>query len=528
MAHMPDWTLAGGTLFDGTGAPGFAGWLEVSGERITAVGPGAPPPRLGDVLDVRGCFVTPGFIDMHSHGDEGYLVVPDADSKVRQGITLDVCGNCGFSVSPMQGAKREEARRSLARLQLEPSWEDLAGFRSRLDEQGLAVNLAFLVGHGALRGAVVGYAARPATAVEQREMARLLEQELSEGAIGMSTGLIYPPGSFAPTEEIIALAGVAREAGGLYASHIRGEGASLLESIDEALRIGREAAIRVEISHIKAAGPQNWPKLRQALAQIDAARADGVTVACDQYPYPASSTGLRSVVPDWAQAGGTEVLLARLRDPVERARITQAVAAARPPETWAEVMIATAPNAALRRYQGSTVAAIAAERGCRPEQAALDLVLEGEGQVGGIFFSQSEENVRLALARSDISVGTDSSVASPSGLTGQGHPHPRTYGTFPRILGRYVRDEHVLSWEVAVHKMTGRAAAALGFPDRGALRAGCFADLVVFDPERIADQATYARPHQFPAGIRQVLVNGTLVIRDGEPTGARPGRVLTR
>jgi N-acyl-D-amino-acid deacylase len=524
---MPNWTLAGGTLFDGTGAPGFAGWLEVSGERITAITPGEPPALPGQVLDVHGCFVTPGFIDMHSHGDEGYLVVPDADSKVRQGITLDVCGNCGFSVSPMRGAKREEARRSLARLQLDPTWEDMAGFRRRLEEQGIAINLAFLVGHGALRGAVVGYAARPASAEEQRAMARLLEQELSQGAIGMSTGLIYPPGSFAPTEEIIALARVAR-AGGLYASHIRGEGDTLLESIDEALRIGRAADIRVEISHLKAAGPRNWPKLPEALARIDAARNEGVTVACDQYPYPASSTGLRSVVPDWAHAGGTEALLARLRNPAERARIKEAVAAARPPEAWSDVTIATAPTAALRPYQGSTVAAIAEQRGCPPEEAVLEVILEGEGQVGGIFFSQSEENVRRVLTRPDVSVGTDSGVASPHGLTGEGHPHPRTYGTFPRILGRYVRDERILSWETAVHKMTGRAADALAMADRGVLRARCFADLVVFEPEVIADAATYARPHQFPAGVRHVFVNGTPVVRDGEPTGARPGRVLTR
>ncbi len=522
---MADWVLRGGMLLDGTGAPGERASLTVTGERIDRVGAEEIP---GQVLDVQGCFVAPGFIDMHSHGDEMYFIVPDADSKVRQGITLDVCGNCGFSVSPLLASRLEEARRALAWAQIDPSWSDLAGFRQRLEDKGTAVNLAFLVGHGSLRASAVGYAARPADREEILAMAHLLERELAQGAIGLSTGLIYPPGCFAPTEEIVELAKVAAAAGGLYASHIRGEGDTLLESIEEALRIGREASIRVQVSHIKAAGPRNWGKMPAALARIEAARRDGHRVGCDQYPYAASATSLASVLPDWAHAGGPQAMLARLRNPVSREEVRQAVAARRAADSWDQVMVGSARHPAVRPLQGRTVAAVASERRRPPEDTVLDIVLKGEGQVGGIFFSQSEANVRLGLARRDVSVGTDSSVASPQGLTGRLHPHPRTYGTFPRILGRYVREAQSLTWEAAVHKMTGLAAAALDLQDRGRLAPGCYADLVVFEPDTVLDRATYAQPHQFPAGIRHVFVNGAPVVRDGQPTGARPGRVLSR
>lgn len=519
-----DWVLRGGTILDGTGGPAILGSVAITGDRISGLSARAPGVPTGHALDVPGCFVVPGFIDMHSHGDEGYLVVPDADSKVRQGITLDVSGNCGFSLAPCLGAKRDEARRSLARLQIEPTWEDLAGFRRRLEEHGVAINLAFLVGHGALRASTVGYADRPAGKEELAAMGRLLERELAAGAMGLSTGLVYAPGCFAPTEEIIALARIARAAGGLYASHIRGEGATLLEAIDEAVRIGREAEIAVEVSHIKASGTPHWPKMRQALARIDAAREAGLSVNCDQYPYTASATSLGTVLPEGAHAGGSDGLLGRLRAPAERAQLLAALQGAR---AWDQVMVGSTRPGPLQRYQGETIAQVAAQRACRPEEAVLQLLDEGEGQVGGIFFTQSEENVRLALARSDIAVGTDSGVVSPQGITGQLHPHPRTYGTFPRILGRYVRDEQLLTWEGAVHKMTGRAADTLNFPERGRLADGYVADVVVFEPQAVQDLATFASPHQFPNGIRHVFVNGTPVVRDGAPTGARPGRVLS-
>jgi len=525
MSPSTGWVLRGGTLVDGTGAAAVPGTLVTSGERIRAVGP-APPTDGERELNVSGCYVAPGFIDMHSHGDEGYLLVPDADSKVRQGITLDLCGNCGFAVSPLQGAALDEARRSMAGLGLTPTWEDLDGFRRRLDDQGIAVNVAFLAGHGTMRAAVMGYARRPSTDDERLAMARLLERELAQGAFGLSTGLIYPPGCFAETDELIELARVAAAAGGLYASHIRGEGDTLLEAVDEALRIGRDARIQIEISHVKASFPQNWPKFAQALQRIDAARQEGITVSCDQYPYLAGGTGLDSVLPDWAHEGGTAMVLERLRNPEQRAVLARAVAAGRPAEVWETVMVASARADPVRRYQGMTIAAIAAEHGWSPAEAALEVILRGDGQVGAVFFSQSEENVRRGLARPDIAVGSDSGVAAPHGRAGQGHPHPRTYGTFPRILGRYVRDERLLSWEAAVHKMTGLPAGVLGLNDRGRLAAGCVADLVVFDPETIVDRATYTAPHQFPAGIRHVFINGTPVILEGSPTGARPGRVI--
>jgi N-acyl-D-amino-acid deacylase len=520
----PDWVLRGGTIVDGTGGPSITGSVAITGDRISGISALTPTAPAGHTLDVPNCFVVPGFIDMHSHGDEGYLVVPDADSKVRQGITLDLCGNCGFSLAPCLAEKRDEARRSLARLEIEPTWEDLAGFRRRLEEHGVAINLAFLVGHGALRASTVGYADRPVSGEELAAMGRLLERELAAGATGLSTGLIYAPGCFAPTEEIIALARIARAAGGLYASHIRGEGATLLEAIDEALRIGHEAEIPVEVSHIKASGAPHWPKMRQALARIDAAREAGLSVNCDQYPYTASATSLSTVLPDWAHAGGSTGLLGRLREPAGRAQLLAALEGAR---AWDQVMVGSTRPGPLQRYQGETVAQVAAQWACRPEEAVLELLEEGEGQVGGIFFTQSEDNVRLALARPDIAVGTDSGVVSPRGITGQLHPHPRTYGTFPRILGRYVRDEQLLSWESAVHKMTGRAGATLNLPDRGRLATGYFADVVVFEPQTVQDRATFANPHQFPIGIRHVFVNGTPVVRDGAPTGARPGRVLS-
>lgn len=518
------WLLRGGTIYDGTGAPGEVGDLSLEGARVAE--------RRGDgarELDVRGMAVAPGFIDMHSHGDEGYLRVPDADSKVRQGVTLDVCGNCGFSVGPLAGEELAQRRDGLATGGIDVDWTDLSGFRRRLEDQGVAINVSFLVGHGTLRASVVGYADRPATRDERAEMARLLDAELDHGAIGISTGLIYTPGMYARTEEIVELCRVVADADGIYASHIRGEGDTLLEAVSEALSVGRQAELRVEVSHIKASGARNWAKMAPALELIEEARRGGQDVFVDQYPYSASATSLATILPTWARAGGRGGMVARLRDSDGRRRVIDELASGgHDADSWDQVMVGSVPGQELRALQGRTIADVAAERGVAPARAVVDVLVDTDGLAGVIYFTQSEDNVRMGMARADISVGSDSGVYSPQGPSSTAHPHPRAYGTFPRVLAQYARDENVVDLATAIHKMTGRAAETLRLADRGVLRAGAWGDVVVFDPDRIADRSTFADPHRFPDGILHVFVNGAAVILDGEPTGERPGQVVTR
>jgi N-acyl-D-amino-acid deacylase len=525
-----DLKIAGGTMLDGTGGAPRRADLGITGDRIEAVGDLAHE-RAGRTLDVAGLTVTPGFIDIHSHSDWRLWGNRRAESKIRQGVTTEVVGNCGFSPAPVSDAFRHEMRGFALYLpeSMDFSWNSTRDYLRRYEDEGVALNVLQLIGHGTLRVAAMGFARRAPTAHEQATMERLMDESMADGAAGLATGLIYAPGSYAATDEIVGIARRAGAARGFYASHIRGEGATLLDAVREAIQIGREAGLPVQVSHIKAAGRAHWGRVKDALALIDAARAQGLDVRADVYPYTASSTSLRTLMPDWVLEGGIEAMLGRLTDPASRARIRSEISGGAGILSrgigWEDVMIAYA--VARPDAQGRRVSEIAAARGQHPLDAAMDLLVDEGGKGSVILFQLDEADFRLALAHPQVMIGSDGSSLAVEGTMGAGKPHPRSYGTFPRVLGHYARDEGIIGLSEAVRKMTGLPADRLGLADRGVLRAGARADVVAFDAARVIDRATYDEPHRYAAGVSHVLVNGRVVIEAGEHTGALPGRVLS-
>ncbi|HEY7648593.1 MAG TPA: D-aminoacylase [Methylomirabilota bacterium] len=527
---MLDVKFEGATVIDGTGAAGSRTDVGVSGDRITAVGDLSREPA-GRTVSVAGRVIAPGFIDMHSHSDWSLWANRRAESKVRQGVTTEVVGNCGFSPAPASDEHLEDLRGFALRRWpgMDFRWRSMGEYLDAFDADGTALNVVQLVGHGALRIAAMGFARRPPTGDELKTMQRLLADAIEQGAWGLSTGLIYAPGSFATTEEIVEVARAMRRRG-LYASHIRGEGATLLDAVREAIRIGEEGDLPVQVSHIKAAGRPNWGKVTEALALIDEAVAGGLDVMADVYPYTASSTSLRTLLPDWAQEDGLEAMVARLGDPEVRERIRREVEAPANGQGlaerigWDNVLISYCSH--RKDAVGKRLSEIAAARGQSPLEAAIELIVDEQGQGAMILFQLDERDLRRALGHARVMIGSDGFSLAPYGPLGEGVPHPRSYGTFPRVLGEYAREQRTLSLAKAVHKMTGLPAQRLGFKDRGFIRKNARADLVVFDPKTVGDQATYQQPHRYPTGIEHVLVNGCFVIKDGQHTGSLPGRVL--
>ncbi len=529
---MLDVKIEGGTVIDGTGAPGWRADVGIRDETIVAVGDLSREPA-GRGVRATGLMVTPGFIDVHSHSDWRLWGNRRAESKIRQGVTTEVVGNCGFSPAPASAEFLEDLRAFALHVPpgMDFRWRSVGEYLRAFDGEGCALNVAHLVGHGTLRIAAMGFARRPPTARELSLMQRLLAEGMEAGAWGLSTGLIYAPGSFATTEEIVAVAGAAARGRGVYASHIRGEGATLLAAVGEAIRVGRENAMPVQISHIKAAGRPTWGGVARALALVDAARAEGLDVMADVYPYTASSTMLRTLLPDWALEGGVDAMLHRLDDPATRARIRQDIEAPTGGQSiaarvgWDSIMVSSCTR--RKDAEGRRLSEIAAAEGRDPFEAALALLRDEGGKGYMILFQLDEADVRCALGHPAVMIGSDGSALAPHGDMATAKPHPRSYGTFPRVLGEYAREQRVLSLPQAVHKMTGLPARRFGLGDRGLIAAGAKADLVVFDPGRVADQATYEDPHRYPVGIEHVLVNGRFVVRDGEHSGSLPGRVLT-
>ncbi len=526
---MLDIKIAGGEVIDGTGAPARRADVGVTGDRITTVGDLLAEPA-GRTIDAAGRTVTPGFIDMHSHSDWRLWGNRRAESKIRQGVTTEVVGNCGFSPAPVSDEHRSEMPGFALYVPpgMDFSWRSVGDYLARYERDGVALNVAQLIGHGTLRLAAMGFARRPPTAREQAHMERMMDEAMADGAYGLATGLIYAPGSYAATEEIIGIARRAAGGRGFYASHIRGEGATLLDAVAEAIRVGREGGLPTQVSHVKAAGRPNWGKVTDALALIDAARAQGQDVMADVYPYTASSTTLRTLLPDWVLEGGIDAMLERLADRATRERIREDLTGGG--ETllrgldWADIMVAYSPS--RPDAQGRRIAEIAAAREENPLDAAIELIVAEQGKGYMILFQLDEADLRRALVHPHVMIGSDGSSLAAKGPLAAGKPHPRSYGTFPRVLGRYARDERVLSLPDAVWKMTGLPARRLGLADRGVLAPGAQADVVVFDAATVADRATYEDPHRYATGIGHVLVNGRVVIADGEHTGALPGRVL--
>ena len=539
---MIDVLIRGGKVIDGTGAPWFRADVAVQDGKIAAVErrpltdqvDGQPEgAAAATVLDATGCFVTPGFVDPHTHSDLPLLVNPPAESQVRQGVTTVVIGNCGSApapIGPLNGAflNRRIGERAAGQ-GLRRDWRTFGEYFDRLRRQGVAVNVAPLAGHATLRGEVMGMEHRPPTADELAAMCRLLDEALDDGVFGVSTGLIYPPSSYADTDEIVALAEVAARRGGLYFSHIRGEGDTLLDAVDEAIEIGRRAELPVQIAHHKAARPPNWGKTVQTLEMMQAARAGGVDVAYDSYPYIASSSGLGSLLPDWAHEGGAPALLARLRSPVERERVVAGIGErAAGIEGWHTIIVSWVPTAAHKSWEGQTIEQIGTSLGLSGEETVAHVLDTLGGAAHMVYFQLDEADVCRVLAHPLGMIGSDGSVAAPYGPLSEGKPHPRSYGTHPRVLGRYVRELGLLTWEEAIRKMTSGPAQRLGLAAKGIVRPGLDADLVVFDPATVSDRATFDEPHQYSDGINHVLVNGELVVSGGNHLGTLPGHVLSR
>jgi N-acyl-D-amino-acid deacylase len=515
-------------VLDGTGGPGFTTDIALVGDRIARIGDCAGR-ETEERIDCRGLALTPGFIDMHGHSDEALFALPTADSKILQGVTLEIGGNCGTSPGPFSPATLLERRAELrTHFDIDAPWDDFGGFLDALEAAPPSMNFACLVGLGSSRSAVDGVVPGPLTKESLAQQCDLVREACERGAIGVSSGLIYQPGSFADIGELAALATAAAHAGSpLYASHIRSEGDRLVEAVDEALNVGMRSDVAVQLSHHKASGKRNWGKVHDTLANIEKARGFGLDVVLDQYPYKASSTGLDVILPADVNVGTHREIADRLSDPFYFSLTARRVDAEYR-ERWHEVLIASVASDANRRFEGMTISAIAAETGLPPAETAVGLLRDEALDVAAIYFTMCEDDLRTVLGYPQTCIGSDASVRAVDGVTARGKPHPRAFGTFPRIFKHYVREAKVLSIEEAVRRACGLPAGRLGLRERGLIVEGFFADIVVFDPATIADTATYEDPHRYPDGIRQVFVNGVAVVRDGRVTGLRPGKVLRR
>ena len=497
--------------------------MAISGGTIVAVGHlGSADARR--IIDARDKVVSPGFVDMHSHSDFNLIVDPRAESKVRQGVTTEVVGQCGISAAPMNSTGMSEARdRWPGVFDAEVEWSTMSQFLDLLASRGSAVNVAALVGHGNIRRLAMGEEDRCPTEVELAEMKRLLIEALNDGAFGMSTGLIYPPGVYSDLSELGELASVLGQLGGIYVTHLRNERDQLSDALGEALEVGRRGGCPVHISHLKAFEEENWGSISEALSAMVDARTRGVDVAGDQYPYTASATGLRSRLPAWVHDGGKSEMLRRLGDESIRSDI---LAEWGDSVDWSDIVIATVKMERNRDLEGLNISDIASQRDVHPGEFVMDLLLDEAGETNMIYHGISAEDVRSVMAHPLVMIGSDGAALSPEGVLGKGKPHPRSYGTFPRVLGKYVRDEGVMPLEWAIAKMTSWPASRLGILDRGYLAPGFRGDIVVFDPDAVEDRATYAKPHQFPRGIDFVINNGAVSVDSGESTGVLAGEIL--
>jgi N-acyl-D-amino-acid deacylase len=527
-----DLIIRNGHIIDGTGSPWYSGDVGIRDGRIAAIGP-LSSARAAKTIDAAGMVVAPGFIDMLGQSDLSILVNPRLPSKIFQGITTEFTGE-GSSVAPLDDRVVAADRLAYDHLKITPDWRTLAEYFARLERQGIGINVGDYVGATEVRRLVLGDDDRAPSVGELTRMRELVAQAMRDGAVGLSTALQYPPAPYAKTDELIALATEASRFGGVYATHMRSESDEILPALDEAIKIGREARIPVEIWHLKVAGKRNWGRMPEVVAKIESARGAGVDIAADTYAYPAWFNSLSAMVPPWAHDGGTAKLLSRLRDPAARRRIRRDMETPGSWEnnSWQEIsgpeaiLIGAVQNPKLLPLQGKTLAEVAKERKSDAIDALLDLLIEDQGYTYVAVFGMSEPDVLLALQQPWVSINNDSQGTAPDGILGQDHPHPRAYGTFPRILRKYVREEKRLTLEDAIRKFTSLPAERMRLGDRGVLKTGMWADVVVFDPAQVRDLATFAQPNQLSEGMRWVLVNGVPVIAEGKATGTLPGKVL--
>jgi len=527
-----DVVIKNGVVYDGTGGEGREVDVALRGDRIAGVGDFKnSPAKL--VIDARGLAIAPGFINMLSWSNESLIADGLSQSEIRQGVTTEIMGE-GDSMGPVNDRVREEMLRDQRDIHYKVEWTTLADYLRYLEKRGVSCNVASFIGATTIRKNVIGYEDKQPTPQQLDQMRALVQKEMEAGALGIGTSLIYPPAFYAKTPELIELCKVAARYKGKYISHMRSEGNQLLEAVDELIRISREANIPAEIYHIKAAGKSNWPKVDALLAKIEAAQKEGVKITADMYTYTAAGTGLDACLPPWTEDGGYPALFKRLRDPATREKIAAEVKT--PSDAWENLYLAAGSpenilvvgfkSEKLKPLTGKSLAEVAKMRGKDPVETIMDLLAEDESRIDTIYFVMSEENVRKEIAKPWISFGSDESSQAPEGVFLKSNPHPRAYGNFARVLGKYVRDEKVISLGEAVRRLSALPATNLGLDQRGFIQEGMFADVVVFDPATIADRATFAQPHQYSVGMKQIFVNGVQVLKDGEHTGAKPGRAL--
>ena len=527
-----DVVIKNGTVYDGSGGEGQTADIALRGDRIAGVGD-FQNAQAGLTIDARGLAVAPGFINMLSWSTESLIADGRSQSEIRQGITTEIMGE-GESMGPVNDRVREKMLRDQKDIHYKIEWTTLAEYLRYLEARGISCNVASFIGATTIRENVIGFEDKEPTPQQLDQMRELVRQEMEDGALGIGTSLIYPPAFYAKTPELIKLCKVAAQYQGKYISHMRSEGNQLLQAVDELIRISREAKIPAETYHIKAAGKSNWPKLDALLAKIEAAQKEGLKITADMYTYTAAGTGLDACLPPWTEDGGYPALFKRLRDPATRAKIAREVKA--PSDAWENLYLATGSpdkillfgfkSEKLKSLTGKSLAEVAKMRGKDPIETIMDLIAEDESRIDTIYFLMSEENVRKEIAKPWISFGSDEASQAPEGVFLKSNPHPRAYGNFARVLGEYARDEKLISLGEAVRRLSALPAANLGLDHRGLLREGMFADVVLFDPAQIADRATYEKPHQYAVGMKDVFVNGEQVLKDGEHTGAKPGRAL--
>ena len=527
-----DVIIKGGTVYDGTGAEPRRADLAIRSDRIAGVGD-FRSAKAKTVIDAKGLAVAPGFINMLSWSTESLIEDGRSQSEIRQGITTEIMGE-GESMGPVNDRVREHMLREQADIKYDIKWNTLAEYLRYLETRGVSCNVASFIGATTIREYVIGFEDKAPTPEQLDQMRELVRKEMEAGALGIGTSLIYPPAFYAKTEELIEMCKVAAKYQGKYISHMRSEGNHLLEALDELIRISREAGIPAEVYHIKAAGQPNWGKIADLLSRIEAAQKKGLKITADMYTYTAGGTGLDACLPPWTEDGGYPALFKRLRDLPTREKIKAQVQT--PTNEWENMYLAAGgpehivlagfKSQKLKPLTGKTLAEVAKTRGKDPIDTAMDLIAEDESRIGTIYFMISEENIKKELAKPWISFGSDEASQAPEGVFLKSNPHPRAYGNFARVLGKYVRDEKVLPMSDAIHRLSGLPATNLGLDHRGFLKQGMFADVVVFDPATIADRATFEKPHQYAVGVKHVFVNGIQVLKDGEHTGAKPGRAL--
>jgi N-acyl-D-amino-acid deacylase len=530
-ANVADTIIRNGVIYDGSGAAPIRGDLAIVGDRIVAVGE-LKAWRSEQDVDADGLAVAPGFINILSWANDSLLVDGRGLSDLMQGVTLEVFGE-GWSMGPLNPAMKQEMEAQGFANGTKINWTRLDEYLEELVQRGVSVNVASFVGAATVRIHELGYEDRPPTEEELHRMRSLVAQAMQDGALGVGSSLIYAPGAYADTDEIKALVEEAARYGGGYISHLRSEADNFLQALDELIDIGEDTGARVEAYHLKAAGSPNWPKMRQAIERIQQARDAGLKVGANMYPYTAGATGLTAAMPPWVQEGGLDAWVTRLKDPAIRTRVAAEMRA--PGEDWENLLLGASAdgllllgfrNEALKPLIGKTLADVATLRGTTPEETAMDLVIEDHSRVLTAYFLMSEDNVQLGLSQPWVGIGSDGGAMAPEGEVLESLTHPRAYGSFARFLGKYVRDEGVAPLADAIHRITGLQADNWGLRDRGCLKNGCFADVVVFDPETITDHATFANPHQLATGVRDVFVNGEWALKRGEVTAARAGQVV--